>query len=91
VRIALVAGERHLTRLVVGQAIRFAVAGAAIGGVLALWGGRWIAPLLYETSPNDATVFSVVIATLLLVAIAASAIPALRASRVDPNVALRAG
>ena len=91
VRIALGAGGRHLTRLVVGQAMRFAVAGALIGGTLALWSGRWIAPLLYETSPKDAVVYSVVIATLLVVAIGASAIPALRASRVDPNVALRAG
>jgi predicted permease len=91
VRIALGAGGRHLTRLVVGQAMRFAVAGAIIGGMIALWAGRWIAPLLYETSPKDVTVFAVVIATLLLVAAAASAIPALRASRVDPNVALREG
>jgi len=91
VRIALGAGGRHLTRLVVGQAMRFAAAGAIIGGMLALWAGRWIAPLLYETSPKDVTVFAVVIVTLLLVAIGASAIPALRASRVDPNVALRAG
>jgi ABC-type antimicrobial peptide transport system permease subunit len=91
VRIALGAGGRHLTRLVVGQALRFAAAGAVIGGMLALWAGRWIAPLLYETSPKDVTVFAVVIVTLLLVAVGASAIPALRASRVDPNVALRAG
>ena len=91
VRIALGAGTGALTRLVVFQAMRFAAAGALIGGLLALWSGRWIAPLLYQTSSRDPGVFAVVISTLLLVAIGASAIPAIRASRVDPNVALRTG
>lgn len=57
--------------------------------------GAWaLAPrveaLLYETSPRDAVTFGAVIATLLLVSLVAAGLPAVRASRVDPNEALRA-
>ena len=57
--------------------------------VLAL-AARYVEPLLFETSPYDAGVFGGTALVLVLVAVAASLIPAIRASRVDPNVALRA-
>jgi len=59
------------------------------GGGLALWAGRWIQPLLYAVSPRDPVVFGVVAGVLLFAAGLASLLPALRASRVDPTVALR--
>jgi len=90
VRIALGAQGGDVVQLVVGRGVRFAVAGVAIGGALALAGGRWLGPLLYGVSPRDPLVFGVVGATLLGVALMASWVPAVRASRVDPNVALRA-
>jgi ABC-type lipoprotein release transport system permease subunit len=76
-------------RLVVSDGLKVAVAGVAIGVIVALWAGRWLKPLLFQVSANDPSVFAIVAVTLLLVAIAASWVPALRASRVDPNVALR--
>jgi putative ABC transport system permease protein len=89
VRVALGAAARDLIRLVVGQGVRLAASGALLGGIIALMAGRWIAPLLFEQSPRDPVVFGTVACMLLLVAVGASAIPALRGARVDPNAALR--
>ncbi|HVT40708.1 MAG TPA: ABC transporter permease [Gemmatimonadaceae bacterium] len=89
VRIALGAQSGDVVRLVVLQALRFGLAGVAVGGALALAAGRWIQPLLFHEKANDPVVFGGVTALLLLVALAASAAPALRASRADPNLALR--
>jgi ABC-type antimicrobial peptide transport system permease subunit len=89
VRIALGARARDVMRLVVGDGLRITVIGVAIGAVLALSAGGWIAPLLYQQSPRDPLVFGLVTGVLLGVALFASLIPALRASRVDPNTALR--
>jgi predicted permease len=89
VRIALGAQLRDVVRLVIGQGIRHGVAGIVIGGAIALIAARWIRPLLFEESPRDPLVYGVVSIVLLAVATTASWIPARRAARVDPNVALR--
>ena len=89
VRRALGAQARHAVRLVVVDGLRLAAIGVAIGVAIAFWAGRFVKPLLFEVSPRDPVVFAFVAALLVLVAVAASWIPALRASRVDPNVALR--
>jgi ABC-type antimicrobial peptide transport system permease subunit len=89
VRVALGAQSRDVVRLVVVEGLRLAVIGVAIGTGVALLAGKWVKPLLFDVSPKDPAVFAVVSVTLIAVAIAASWIPALRASRVDPNVALR--
>jgi putative ABC transport system permease protein len=68
----------------------FAVIGLGVGGVTALLAGRWIEPLLFETSPRDPLIYGSVAGLLLLVAVAATLRPALRAARVDPTIALRA-
>ena len=90
VRIALGAQRGDVVRLVVAGALRVAVLGVALGGVAALLAGRFIAPLLFETSPRDPSVFAAVTVTLLGTVALASMIPARRATRVDPSVALRA-
>ena len=90
VRIALGAQGRDVLRLVVGSGLRVAIAGTIIGGTIAIVAGRFIAPLLYHVSPKDPLIYTVAAVTLLGVAVLASLLPALRASRVDPNVALRA-
>jgi predicted permease len=90
VRIALGARAADVARLVVGEALRVGAIGIAIGVVLALWATRWVKPLLYDVSPTEPGIYIVVGLTLLSVAVLASWVPARRATRVDPNVALRA-
>ena len=89
VRIALGAAGNDILRLVVGAGVRFAAVGIVLGVGIALAAGRYVAPLLFNVRPNDPLVLTGVAGTLLAVAITASVIPALRASRVDPSVALR--
>ncbi len=89
VRVALGAQRPDLVRLVVGEGVRIIALGAAIGVGIALFAGRFVSELLYGVSERDPATFAMVIATLLIVAVAASVLPALRASRADPNVALR--
>ena len=90
VRLALGARGLQLGTLVIGDAVRVVGIGLAIGVAVALWASRWLEPLLYETSGRDTSIYVFVAATLLLVSVAASWIPARRAARTDPNVALRA-
>jgi predicted permease len=89
VRRALGAQSTDVIRLVVTDGLRLAAIGVAIGVAGALWAGKWVKPLLFNVSPRDPWVFALVAVTLVLVALAASWIPALRASRVEANVALR--
>jgi predicted permease len=89
VRIAFGAESDDVLRLVVGQAMRFAVVGLAIGGAIALGAGRWMRPLLFAESPGDPAVYAVVATVLIAVALVASALPAWRAARTDPNLVLR--
>jgi predicted permease len=90
VRIALGAQVGNIVRLVVRYGVGLALVGIVIGTVLAINAGRWVEPLLFDTSPRDPVTFGVVAAVLLLVALVASLVPAWRASRVDPIEALRA-
>jgi predicted permease len=90
VRVALGAQAADVVRLVVREGLRIVIPGIALGAIIALAASRWIAPLLFEVSPKDPPVLAGVVVTLLAVAVAASWLPARRASRVDPNEALRA-
>jgi putative ABC transport system permease protein len=90
VRMALGARAGNVTRLVVSEGLGFAVPGIVVGGAIALVVGRWVEPLLFDQSARDPVVFGTVTAALLLATITASAIPAVRGARVDPNAALRA-
>jgi predicted permease len=89
VRVALGAQIGDVVRLVVTDGIKLGALGLAIGAVVALSAARWIKPLLFNESPNDPVVFVLVTGMLLAVTVAASWIPARRAARVDPQVALR--
>jgi predicted permease len=90
VRVALGASAGTVLRLVVGEGVRVVTFGLAVGAAAALALASRVSPLLYEVSPKDPVTYAGVIGVLLLVAVLASLAPALRASRVDPNVALRA-
>jgi len=89
VRIALGAQSVDVVRLVVGQGTRFALAGVIAGLGLALLAAPWIQPLLFQQSARDPAIYAAVAGLLLLVAAVASAVPARRATRADPNAALR--
>jgi predicted permease len=89
VRVALGAAATDVMRLVVADGIRLALAGVVVGATIALLASRWIAPLLFDQSPRDPAVFATVALILLLVAMMASALPAIRAARVLPNTLLR--
>jgi hypothetical protein len=89
VRLALGAGEARVVRLVVLEGVWVAAIGIAIGGAIALVAARWIEPLLFNQEPRDPRVFGVVVTTMLVVAAAASLIPAARAARLDPKSALQ--
>jgi predicted permease len=89
VRIALGAQQTHVMRWVLGEGARMAVIGVGIGLATAFALTRLMARLLYGVSATDPLTFAVVAALLMLVALAACYIPAWRAMRLDPMVALR--
>ena len=89
VRLALGARVGDVVRLVLAESLRLAGVALAIGLASALAVSRFVAPLLFETSPRDPLVLAAVAALLLATSVAASTLPALRAARVDPNRALR--
>ena len=89
VRLALGASRGDVMRVVVGEGMRLAAAGVAIGLGLALLLARTLAAVLYEVSPLDPPTFAATAALLAAVGLAACAIPAYRASRTDPMIAMR--
>jgi putative ABC transport system permease protein len=89
VRMALGANARNVLGLVVRQGLSMAVLGTAIGVVGAAALSRSIQGLLFGVTGTDPATFGAVVATLLIVATVACYVPAWRATRVDPNTALR--
>ncbi|HKW90077.1 MAG TPA: ABC transporter permease [Candidatus Acidoferrales bacterium] len=89
IRVALGAQRGDVLRLIVGESARLAAMGLAIGVVISLAATRFISSLLYGVNVYDPLTFMVVAALLSVVALLASYIPARRAMRVDPIVALR--
>jgi putative ABC transport system permease protein len=89
IRMALGASRRNVLGLVLGRGLTLALIGVAIGILGALALTRFLASLLYEVKPTDLTTFASVTLLLTVVALAACCIPARRATRVDPIVALR--
>ena len=89
VRMALGAQPAEILRLVLGQGMRLAGAGAAIGLVVALAASRLLRNELFHVSSFDPLTFALMAAVLIAAALLASYIPARRATRVDPMVALR--
>ena len=89
IRVALGASPSDVLRLVIRQGMTLAILGSAIGIVGALALSRLMVSLLYGIKPTDPATFAVVAIVLMLVALAACYIPARRAMRVDPIIAVR--
>jgi putative ABC transport system permease protein len=90
VRMAMGAASADILRLVMGQGLRLALAGIVLGCALAYGLAQLLRGMLFAVAPADPVVFVAVPIALILTAAAATAVPAFRASRVDPMTALRA-
>ncbi|MDQ3169052.1 MAG: ABC transporter permease [Acidobacteriota bacterium] len=89
VRLALGARPATIVRMVVSEGMRMTSAGLVAGLVSALWLTRYLSSLLFGVSVSDPTTFASVAAALMVLALAASLIPARQASRMDPLAGLR--
>src|SRR5262249_54903827 len=89
IRVTLGARRADVLRLVAGQGLGFALAGAAIGSAVALLLGRLVRAFLVNVSPTDPRIYAAAAGFAIALALVATAIPVRRALRVDPMVALR--
>ena len=89
IRLALGAESRDLLRSVIKQGMTLAMIGAAIGLVAAFAVTRVLRTMLFDVTPTDPTTFGLIALVLMLVTLFATYVPARRATRVDPVVALR--
>jgi predicted permease len=89
IRMALGAEPRRVVRLVVGHVALITVAGLLVGAVASIGTGRLVNPLLFNVAASDLTMIAATAVTLAAAAAVAGYLPARRAARIDPTVALR--
>jgi predicted permease len=89
VRMALGARPIAVMGLVIGQSLRMTIIGLMLGLLGALAGARYLSGMLFGVAPTDVTTFGAVAGLFVIVALVAVYIPAYRATRVDPLIALR--
>jgi ABC-type antimicrobial peptide transport system permease subunit len=89
VRLALGSSRGAVMWSVLQQPLRFVMLGSALGLAATLAGGKYISTLLFDLTPYDPATLATSVVTMAAVGMAAGVIPARRASRVDPVVALR--
>jgi putative ABC transport system permease protein len=89
VRMALGAGPREILKMILARGMKLTLSGALVGLLAALALTRWIISLLFGVGATDLSTFAVVALLLACVALLACYIPARRAAKVDPMVALR--
>ena len=89
IRLALGARKWNIVRVVAGAGLTAVAAGLTLGCGVALVASRWMADVLYQTSPRDPRVLVQTAGVLLLVAVVAVVIPVMRALRLAPAAILR--
>jgi putative ABC transport system permease protein len=89
IRIALGATQARVSNGIITQGVALVVVGAVVGSVIAAFLARWIASQLFGVGAHDPIVFGAVPIALVVIAAIASWVPARRAARVDPQIALR--
>jgi putative ABC transport system permease protein len=89
VRMALGAQASDIVKMVLKQGLWLALAGVGVGVVASLALMRFLKSLLFEVQTSDTTTFAIVVVSLFVVALLACYIPARRAAKVDPLIALR--
>jgi len=89
IRMALGARGGEVLRLFLREGLRVTLVGIVLGTAGALYASRWVEKLLYGVTRTDPVTFALVTAVLIITALAACLVPALRATRVDPLEALR--
>jgi ABC-type antimicrobial peptide transport system permease subunit len=89
IRMALGATRSKVELGVIGRTLRLAAIGILVGGALSFVLAKGIASLLYGTEPTDPLTFAAMVVVLGAVALLAGYLPARRASRIDPMIALR--
>ncbi len=89
IRMALGATAFQVQRGVIARALRLALAGVTLGTIGSFAAAKWIASLLFGTRPTDPATFAGIVVLLCVVALFAGYLPARRASRIDPMIALR--
>lgn len=88
IRIALGATPRDVGRLVIRQGLRLPVIGLIVGAAMAIPSSRALGSLLYGVSPADPRILALVVSVLSAIALAATVLPARRATRVDPRISM---
>jgi ABC-type antimicrobial peptide transport system permease subunit len=89
VRLALGAGRAQILRMVAGDGLRLAGLGLIAGGLIAWYVTPFLADVLFNVRPSDPITFGSTVALILVVTLIATLIPARRATRIDPAMALR--
>ena len=90
VRVAIGAQRADVIRLVLSEGVRLAVAGIVVGLAGSYWATRLLSSFLYQVTTTDPGAFAGATIALFLVALLATYLPARKAARIDPMVALRA-
>jgi len=91
IRSALGADRRSIVTMVLRHGVRLAIAGVLVGLMIAAAGARLLQSLLYNTPAIEASSYASAAIGMLLIAVTAACVPALRAARVNPMTALREG
>ncbi|HEY0876743.1 MAG TPA: ABC transporter permease [Vicinamibacterales bacterium] len=90
IRVAIGAGRAQVLRMIMGQALALTLLGVVVGLAGSIWAARLMQPMLHGVTPGDPLTFAAVAVLLAFVAGVASLVPAVRATRVDPILALKA-